>query len=138
MSEEENVTPDELADFLAEVATHIERLQPTLSFGLTIGDDGLVRKTAQLDLSSGPLREEDVEALAKANDLAERPAIKTRICAALGTFSEDLSEVYKPLVKVLLPLSGGGAILGASHIAPITVAIAAIVIARMGIAAYCL
>ena len=138
MSEEDYTLSDKPERFLTEVATHTSRLEQALSFDLTIGDDGQVRRPAELDFTSEAVNlEEDTEALDRAKSILKKPRIKIKLCAALKSFSGDLNEIYKPLVKILLPLSCAGVILGPAHIAPITVAIVGIVIARMSVAAYC-
>lgn len=92
----------------------------------------------------------DGEALKDAVAALQKSEFRERACAALKSVSEDLKEIYKPLVRFLLPVSATSTVTAtASSAAPIvltvagvslsavTLALVAIIISRASIATLC-
>jgi hypothetical protein len=70
-----------------------------------------------------------------AHSIVHQSGVRQRICAALTSGTGDAFDVGKILVPVLVPLSLAGTI--AVPLTPIVTAAIALVIARMGVAAFC-
>jgi hypothetical protein len=70
-----------------------------------------------------------------AHEIVHQPDVRHRLCAALASGTGDMFDIGKTLVPVLIPLSLAGAI--AVPVTPIVIAAIALVIARMGVGAFC-
>lgn len=92
----------------------------------------------------------DRDALQSAVNALRTKQFKQKACAALQSFSGDLKEIYKPLVKFLLPISATTSVTAAtSGSTPLTLSVAGvplsavalalltIIISRAGIASLC-
>ena len=90
---------------------------------------------------------QDAEALEAATRVLRSKAIRKRLCAALRSVSGDLKDIYKPLVKILIPfgtLSGVTAAFGTLHFQIngvamnlVAIAVLAVIVARAGVESLC-
>ena len=85
-----------------------------------------------LGLNPGLLEETE---RAAENQLQHNNEVRNRIREALKTSSEDLREMTKVIGAALLPLMITGAIALTRH--PLGIAVAALIVYRAGISAYC-
>ena len=132
-----DVTDEEV---LENVNAHTDRLSTRLS----LDNEKAAITSENIDSN---YEEEDKIALTQVNEILKNKAFKKKICGGLTNVSSDISELTKPLVKVLLPVSaiksGGISLLGYSWtistlpIGIIGVSILALYLARFGIGYYC-
>lgn len=114
---------------------------------------GIPSRTAaqqMVPLIAWPAAPNDKAALANAVSVLNNPEFKARACSALKSVSDDLRDVYKPLVRYLLPLSATSTVSAAAagtapltltiagvSLSAVTLAVLAIIISRAGIATLC-
>jgi hypothetical protein len=86
-------------------------------------------------LSLGGVPVTEVEARKVAEQLVERKDIRQYLCPALQAASKDAFEIGRTMVAILIPLALAGTIVIPLH--PLVIGIAAVMIARMGVASFC-
>lgn len=92
------------------------------------------KHTKQVSVSQAD-REEQISAAHVAMEVVAQRTIRRRICAALQAGTNDAFEIGKVLTPILLPLSLAGTI--AIPPTPIALAAVSLIVARIGVAAFC-
>jgi hypothetical protein len=85
--------------------------------------------------SNEPEEGEESQNIEDAQKLVAQKKVKHRICPALQKITDDVFEITKVIVPILVPLSIAGTI--AIPLNPVFFASIAIVLCRCGIASYC-
>jgi hypothetical protein len=80
-------------------------------------------------------KSEESQGIEDAQKLVAQKKVKHRICPALQKITDDVFEITKVIVPILVPLSIAGTI--AIPLNPVFFASIAIVLCRCGIASYC-
>lgn len=131
-----NVTDKELVE---NVNAHVGRLSQRLS----LEQENVTIEKEKIDPK---YKEEDQIALSQVNEALKSDIFKKKLCGGLTNLSSDISELTKPLVKILLPVSaidkgitllGQTWTIGTFPISIIGVSILALYLARFGIGYYC-
>jgi hypothetical protein len=123
--ESDQVDSQNLIDRAAALALELHSLD-ILSRGDSIADE---TSAVQID------QDAVAHAYEIGKDAIQEPAARKAICAALRSTGDDLKDIAKTVAAALLPLSLAGVV--ALPVTPLALAAAAVLVYRLGVAAYC-